>query len=91
MSDSIWNKVNEFLFNMKVGDRYKISTETYVECVKRTNKRIYLSNGNIVTIKTIGGYEYLTSKGVVRNNKRYDTINQILRDIEGYFIYQNHQ
>jgi hypothetical protein len=91
MSDSIWNDANDFLFNMKVGDKYKISTETYVECVKRTDKRIYLSNGNIVTIKTLNGYKYLTSRSIVTRNKSYDSVTQILRDIEGYFIYQTHQ
>ena len=85
-----WIMAHHFLFNMKVGGRYYTSTDTFLECVKRTDKRIHLSNGRIISIKEIDGYKYLTSKSNRVKNKSYDTVNQTLRDIEGYLIYLTH-
>ena len=85
-----WIQAHNFLFDIKVGDKYYISTDTFVECIKRTNKRIHLSNGQIISIKEIDGYKYLTSKGVTVRNKLYDTVHQTIRDIEGYLIYLIH-
>lgn len=53
-----------------------------VRVVKRTKKRIYLSNSKIVHIKNGGTFFYLDSKG--------NGLKQILRDIEGYLIYKIH-
>jgi len=64
-----------FLLGLNIGEGYNDVVVT-----KRTGKRIYLSNGNIVHIKDAGSFKYLDGK----------RINQILRDIEGYLIYQIH-
>lgn len=74
-------EANKFLFELNVGEGYN-----NVVVNKRTKKRIYLSNGTIVHIKTLeNGLLYLDSK---LNSKSYPIINQILRDIEGYLIYK---
>ena len=87
----MWIKANNFLFDMKVGDYYLTSSTTKVECVKRTPKKIYLSNNVIISIKQLrNGYFYLDSRSVVRHNKSYPIVNQILRDIEGFLIYKIH-
>lgn len=65
----------KFLLSLNVGEGYNDVVVT-----KRTKKRIYLSNGNIVHIKNGGKFLYLDGK----------YINQILRDIEGYLIYLIH-
>jgi hypothetical protein len=64
-----------FLLNLNIGQGYNDIVVT-----KRTKKRIYLSNGNLVHIKDCGKFKYLDGK----------RINQILRDIEGFLIYQVH-
>jgi hypothetical protein len=52
-----------------------------VSVVRRSPKRIYFSNGELITIKKSQyGFFYLGGRN----------IDQILRDIEGYFIYQIH-
>jgi len=66
----------KFLLSLNVGEGYND-----VVLTKRTKKRIYLSNGNIVHIKNGGEFLYLDGK----------YINQILRDIEGYMIYLIHR
>ena len=74
-------EANKFLFELNVGEGYN-----NVVVNKRTKKRIHLSNGAIVHIKTLeNGLLYLDSK---LNSKSYPVINQILRDIEGYLIYK---
>jgi hypothetical protein len=65
----------KFLLSLNVGEGYND-----VVLTKRTKKRIYLSNGNIVHIKNGGEFLYLDGK----------CINQILRDIEGYMVYLIH-
>lgn len=81
-------QANLFLYNGKIGDYY-LSGEGKVEITKRTPKRIYFSNGVIVSIKTLSnGVKYLSSKSVVRNNRSYPIVNQMIRDIEGYLIYK---
>jgi hypothetical protein len=67
----------KFLLSLNVGEGYNDIVVT-----KKTKKRIYLSNGKIVTIKNGGGFLYLDS---AKNG-----INQILRDIEGFLIYKIH-
>jgi hypothetical protein len=87
---NLYNQANLFLYHSKVGDYY-LSGGDKVIVNKRTNKRIYLSNGVIISIKKLNnGVIYLDSKSIVRNNKPYPLINQILRDIEGYFVYKIH-
>jgi hypothetical protein len=82
-------QANLFVYEAKVGDFY-LSGGDKVEVLKRTEKRIHFSNGVIVTIKTLpNGMIYLTSKSVVRNNKSYPVVGQMIRDIEGYLIYKN--
>jgi len=66
-----------FLLSLNVGEGYND-----VVVVKKTKKRIHLSNGKIVSIKNGGGFLYLDS---AKNG-----ISQILRDIEGYLIYKIH-
>ena len=66
-----------FLLSLNVGEGYND-----VVVVKKTKKRVHLSNGKIVSIKNGGGFLYLDS---AKNG-----IGQILRDIEGYLIYKIH-
>lgn len=66
----------KFLLSLNVGEGYNDVVVT-----KRTGKRIYFNNGNIVHIKNGGNFLYLDGKN----------INQILRDIEGYMIYLIHR
>ena len=83
-------QANLFLYNGKVGDYY-LSGEEKIEITKRTPKRIYFSNGAIVSIKTLSnGMKYLSSKSVVSHNKSYPIVDQMIRDIEGYLIYKIH-
>lgn len=83
-----WTQANHFLFNIRVGDGYHTSKEDKIFCIKRTKKRIHLSNGIIVHMKQMNNFSYMTSSSVTCGNKRYDRIHQILRDIEGYLIYK---
>lgn len=81
---------NLFLFNSKVGDYY-YTGEHKIGVTKRTKTKIYLSSGVIVNIKTLsGGSKFLDSRSVIRNKKSYPVIHQVLRDIEGYLVYQIH-
>jgi hypothetical protein len=83
-------QANLFIYDAKVGDFY-LSGGNKVEVTKRTEKRIQFSNDVIVTIKTLpNGMKYLSSKSVVRNNKPYPVVNQMIRDIEGYLLYLIH-
>jgi hypothetical protein len=83
-------QANLFIYDAKVGDFY-LSGGNKVEVTKRTEKRIHFSNGVIVSIKTLSnGMKYLTSKSVVRNNKPYPVVGQMIRDIEGYLLYLIH-
>ena len=83
-------QANLFIYDAKVGDFY-LSGGNKVEVTKRTEKRIHFSNGVIVSIITLSnGMKYLSSKSVVRNNKPYPVVNQMIRDIEGYLLYLIH-
>jgi hypothetical protein len=44
----------------------------------------------IIHLKEKNGMKYLASASFVRGHKRYEYLNQILRDIEGYLIYKIH-
>lgn len=83
-------QANLFLYEGKVGDYY-LSGGKKVEITKRINKRIYLSSDVIISIKKLNNnLIYLDSKSVIRNNKSYPIIHQVLRDIEGYLLYRIH-
>lgn len=79
--ENLWLKSHKFIIDSKIGDYY-FDGNNNISVIKRTPKKIYFSNGNIVSLKfsKIGGFYHLTGKNV----------NQILRDIEGYFIYLIH-
>ena len=82
-------QANLFIYEAKVGDFY-LSGGDKVEVLKRTKKRIYYSNNVMVSIKTLpNGMIYLSSKSIVRKNRSYPVIGQMIRDIEGYLIYKN--
>jgi hypothetical protein len=83
-------QANLFIYDAKVGDFY-LSGANKVEVTKRTEKKIHFSNGVIVSIKTLSnGMKYLSSKSVVRKNKSYPVVGQMIRDIEGYLLYLIH-
>ena len=78
--ENLWTKAHQFIFDCNIGDYY-MEGDKKVSVVKRSPKRIYFSNGKLITIKKSQyGFFYLVGRN----------INQILRDIEGYFIYQIH-
>jgi len=84
--NDLWHHAHMFLLNIEVGNSYN-----NVTCIKRTDKKIFLSNGVVVTIKKIKGtsmYHLISNKKVSKGNRKYDYIQQILRDIEGYFVYR---
>jgi len=83
-----FTKAHIFLYYIKEGEAYRTSVDSEVICVKRTKKKIILSNGVVVHIKKRHGNEYFHSASVVRKHKRYEYVMQILRDIEDYLIYQ---
>ena len=86
----MFTKAHIFLYDIKVGEGYKTSIDDVVICVKRTKKRIYLSNGVIVHLKEKNGMLYFSSGCLVRGYKRFEYVMKILRDIEGYLIYRIH-
>lgn len=82
-------EANRFIYNSKVGNYYM--TINKIEVVKRTPKRIYFSNGIIVSIKTLSnGRTYLSSRCITSHNKQYPIVEQMIRDIEGYLLYKIH-
>ena len=84
----MFTRAHIFLYYIKEGQGYKTSVDSEVTCVKRIKKKIILSNGVVVHIKKKNGNEYFHSASVVRKHKRYEYVMQIIRDIEGYLIYQ---
>ena len=85
-----WTRAHIFLYKLKEGKGYKTSVDDKVICVKRTKKRIYLSSGVIIHLKEKNGMKYLASGGFIRNHRRYEYLQQVLRDVEGYLIYKIH-
>jgi hypothetical protein len=78
--ENLWTKAHQFILDSKVGDFY-MSGDKEVLVVRRSPKRIYFSNGELITItKSKYDFFYLTGKNV----------DNVLRDIEGYFIYKIH-
>ena len=78
--ENLWLKAHQTILGFKVGDFY-MSGDVVVSVVKRTPMRIYFSSGDIITIKKSQyGFYYLVGKNV----------NQILRDIEGFFVFLVH-
>jgi hypothetical protein len=86
----MFTKAHLFLYYIKEGEGYNVSTDQEVICIKRTKKRIYLSNGVIIHLKERNGMMYFASGSIIRGYKRYEILNQILRDIEGFLIYKLH-
>jgi hypothetical protein len=85
-----YTKAHMFLYYLKEGKGYKTSVHSKIICVKRTNKKIVLSNGVKIHLKKKNGMLYFYSASVVRGNKRYEYLEQVLRDIQGYLIYKLH-
>ena len=84
--ENLWLNAHKFLLDIQVGSSYD-----NVTCIKRTEKKIFLSNGVVVTIKKIKDtkiYHLVSNKKNTRGNKKYDHISQILRDIEGFLLYK---
>jgi len=77
--ENLWIKSHKFITDSKVGDFY-FSGGRKNTVTKRTPKRIHFSDGSIITISKAGDFLHLKGKNV----------NQILRDIEGYFIHNIH-
>ena len=78
--ENLWIKSHQFILDSKIGDFY-MQGDHKVSVVRRSPKRIYFSNGDLVTLKdSKAGFHYLTGRN----------INQILRDIEGYLLYKIH-
>jgi len=78
--ENLWNKAHRFILDSKEGDFY-MSGDNKISVVKRSPKRIYFSNGELIGIKKSKyDFHYLVGKN----------LNNILRDIEGYFIYKIH-
>ena len=82
----MYTKAHIFLYQLKEGKGYKTSVDTKVVCIKRTKKKIILSNGVIVHLKEKNGMMYFATGSIVRGYKRYEILNQIIRDIEGFLI-----
>ena len=77
--ENLWTKAHQFILDSKVGDFYSSGGEV-VSVIRRTPKRIYFSNGKVVTISKYDNFFHLTGKSVM----------QILRDIEGYLVFLKH-
>ena len=79
--ENLWTKAHKFILDSKIGDHYHVGDDM-IQVVKRSPKRIHFSNGDLITVKKSkdGNFYYLSGKNV----------NQILRDIEGYFVYLIH-
>lgn len=79
--ENLWKKAHQFIMDSRVGDFYMVGDKK-VSVVRRTPKRIYFSNGELVVLKKTkcGSFYFLSGK----------QIDRILRDIEGYFVYLIH-
>jgi hypothetical protein len=77
--ENLWLKSHHIILNMKVGDFF-ITGGRNMCVIKRTEKRIFFSNGDCITIRKCDNFYYLSGKNV----------SQILRDIEGFLVYQKH-
>lgn len=78
--ENLWNKAHQFILDSKIGDFY-MQGDKKVSVVRRTPKRIYFSNGELISIKkSKDDFIYLSGRN----------IDQVLRDIEGYFLYLIH-
>ena len=78
--ENLWIKAHEFILESKCGDYY-MDGDNKISVIRRTPKKIYLSNKKLITIKKSEfGFYYLSGKYV----------EQILRDIEGYFVFLKH-
>jgi hypothetical protein len=78
--ENLWKKAHRFILDSKVGDFY-MQGDNKVSVIRRSPKRIYFSNGELISIKN-SKYNFFYLSG--RN------VDNVLRDIEGYFIYKIH-
>jgi ATP-dependent protease HslVU (ClpYQ) ATPase subunit len=78
--ENLWMKAHQFILDSKVGDYY-LTGQGKISVVRRSPKRIYFSNGELISIKE-SKYDFLYFVG--------KNVDNILRDIEGYFIYKIH-
>lgn len=77
---NLWTESHKFILNCEIGDFYE-SGGSRISVVRRSPKRIYFSNGELITIKKSKfDFYYLSGRNVDR----------VLRDIEGYMLYQIH-
>jgi len=75
--ENLWIKSHQFILDCNVGDHY-MNGSNKVSVVRRSPKRIYFSNGELISIKkSQHGFYHLSGRNV----------NQVLRDIEGYFLF----
>jgi hypothetical protein len=81
--ENLWTKAHQFILDSKEGDFY-MQGDKKVSVVRRSPKRIYFSNGELISIKhvkdDVHNFFYLSGRNV----------DNVLRDIEGYFIYKIH-
>jgi hypothetical protein len=80
--ENLWTKAHQFILDSKEGDFY-MEGDKKVSVVRRSPKRIYFSNGELITIKKSQSGDFFHLSG--RN------VNQVLRDIEGYLLYLKHK
>ncbi len=78
--ENLWTKAHQFILDCNIGDYYMYGDKK-VSVVRRSPKRIYFSNGDLITIKkSEHGFYHLSGRNV----------NQVLRNIEGYFVFLKH-
>jgi len=78
---NLWIEAHKFILNSKVGDFYETGSDK-ISVVKKTPKRIYFSNGEIITLKKSKSDKFYFMSG--------KKVSQILRDIEGYMLFKIH-
>jgi hypothetical protein len=79
--ENLWTKAHQFILESKIGDFY-LEGDKKVSVVRRSPKRVYFSNGELITLRESKNKEFFYLSG--RN------VDQVLRDIEGYFLYKIH-
>lgn len=79
--ENLWTKAHQFILDSKIGDFY-MEGDKKVSVVRRSPKRIYFSNGELITLKKSKSGEFFYLSG--RN------VDQVLRDVEGYLLYKIH-
>lgn len=75
--ENLWTKAHQFILNSVEGDFY-MDGDKKVSIIKRSPKRIYFSDGTLISIKKSKSNEFFYFSG--------KNVNQVLRNIEGYFL-----